>query len=139
MDKIIIDTSAWIESFRPEGDISLKSRVKELIMRGQVLLPGIIKAELLRGTKNKKEFTRLKDLLKGLTHLPVDETFWEKLAEFSFGLLRNGVSVPLVDTYVALLCIENGALLLHRDKHFDLIAQESSLKILSQTGTPLKS
>jgi len=131
MDKVIIDTSAWIESFRPEGDISLKNRVKELITRGQVLLPGIIKAELLRGTKNKKEFARLKDLLKGLTHLPVDEAFWEKLAEFSFGLFRKGVVVPLVDTYIALVCIENGALLLHRDRHFDLIARKSSLKLLS--------
>jgi predicted nucleic acid-binding protein len=37
----------------------------------------------------------------------------------------------LIDTYIALLCIEKNALILHRDKHFDLIAQEFPLKVLS--------
>jgi predicted nucleic acid-binding protein len=35
--------------------------------------------------------------------------------------------VPLTDTYIALLCIENQASLLHRDKHFDMIAQKTKL------------
>jgi predicted nucleic acid-binding protein len=130
MDKAIIDTSAWIESFRPKGDISLRDLVKDLITKGQVLLPGVIKTELLRGTKNRKEYDRLNDLLKGLTYLPVPEEFWERLSAFSFGLFRKGVIVPLIDTYIALLCIENDASILHRDKHFELIARESPLRTL---------
>jgi len=131
MDKIIIDTSAWIESFRPQCDKGLSHLTKDLIIQGNVLLPGIIKAELLRGTKNKREYNRLNELLKGLTYLPVREEFWERLSEFSFKLFRKGVVVPLTDTYIALLCIENDASILHRDKHFDLIARKSSLRVLS--------
>jgi predicted nucleic acid-binding protein len=131
MDNVVIDTSAWIESFRPDGDVSLSGLVKDLILKNKVLLPGIIKAELLRGAKNKKEFNWLNDSLRGLTYLPVLEDFWERLAEFSFGLFRKGISVPLTDTYIALLCIENQASILHQDKHFDLIAQKSSLKTFS--------
>lgn len=130
MDKVIIDTSAWIESFRPECDKAFGNVVKDLIIKGRVLLPGIIKAELLRGTKNRKEYDRLRELLKGLTYLPVAEEFWEKLSEFSFRLFRKGIAVPLNDTYIALLCIENSASILHRDRHFDLIASESLLKVL---------
>jgi len=131
MGNVVIDTSAWIQSFRPDCEVSLSDLVQDLILKGQVLLPGIIKAELLRGAKNRKEFNRLNDSLKGLTYMPVPEGFWERLAEFSFGLFRKGITVPLTDTYIALLCIENQAAILHRDKHFDLIAQKSSLKILS--------
>jgi predicted nucleic acid-binding protein len=131
MGNVVIDTSAWIESFRPDCNVSLSDLVKDLITKNQVLLPGIIKAELLRGAKNKKEFNRLNDSLKGLTYIPVPEEFWDGLAEFSFGLLKKGITVPLTDTYIALLCIENQAALVHRDKHFDLIAHKSSLKILS--------
>ncbi|MFA4909594.1 MAG: PIN domain-containing protein [Desulfobacteria bacterium] len=131
MDKVIIDTSAWIESFRHGGDSVLGDIVRDLVLKGRVLLPGIIKAELLRGVRNKKEFYRLNELLKGLSYLSVPEEFWEKLAEFSFELFRKGVIVPLIDTYIALLCIENGASILHRDKHFDLIAQKSPLRILA--------
>ena len=92
-----------------------------------VLLPGIIKTELLRGAKNKKEYNQLSRMLTGLTYLAVDESFWERLSNFSFQLFRKGITVPLTDTYIALLCIENQASLLHRDKHFDLIARETKL------------
>lgn len=130
MDRVVIDTSAWIESFRPQCDQALAGLVRDLIMRGQVLLPGIVRTELLRGAKNKKEYDRLGDLLNGLTHLSVPDEFWKRLAEFSFGLFRKGVVVPLVDTYIALLCIENTASILHRNKHFDLIAAKSPLLVL---------
>ncbi len=131
MDKVIIDTSAWIESFRPQSDKTFIYLVKDLILKGRVLVPGIIKTELLRGTKNQKEYNKLNDLLKGLEYLPVSEVFWEKLSQFSFKLFRKGVTVPLTDTYIALLSIENDASILHRDKHFDLIAEKVPLKILT--------
>jgi predicted nucleic acid-binding protein len=130
MDKVIIDTSAWIESFRSKANQRFRLLVKDLILQNRVLLTGIIKAELLRGAKTKKEFNRLADMLKGLTYLPVPDTFWDELAQFSFKLFRKGVSVPLTDTYIALLCIENKASILHRDKHFDLIAEKTALKVL---------
>ena len=130
MDKVIIDTSVWIESFRPSADQSLHRIVKDLILRELVLLPGIIKTELLRGAKNKKEFIQLSQLLKGLEYLAVHEDFWERLSEFSFQLFRKGVVVPLTDTTIALLCIENQASILHRDKHYDMIANKTKLKIL---------
>ena len=131
MDKVIVDTSAWIESFRPQSEKTFINLVKDLILKGRILVPGIIKTEILRGTKNKKEYNQLNDLLKGLEYLPVSDDFWEKLSLFSFRLFRKGVTVPLTDTYIALLGIENNASILHRDKHFDLIAEKVPLKILT--------
>jgi predicted nucleic acid-binding protein len=129
MDKVIIDTSAWIDSFRPKADKSFSLLVKDLIIKNRVIMPGIIRTELLRGTKTKSEFNRLSDLLKGITYLPVAEEFWDSLSEFSFQLFRKGISAPLTDTYIALLCIENKIPLLHQDKHFELIAKKTALKI----------
>jgi len=131
MDKVIIDTSAWIESFRPQSEKAFINLVKDLILKGRILVPGIIKTELLRGTKSKKEYNQLNDLLKGLEYLSVSDGFWEKLSRFSYSLFRKGVTVPLTDTYIALLGIENNASILHRDKHFDLIAEKVPLKILT--------
>jgi hypothetical protein len=130
MTRVIVDTSAWVESFQPKGDIKLKEAVKRLITEGKILLPGIIKVEILRGTKSQKEYEKLDELLNSLTYLPVGENFWGQLARFSFDLFRKGIVVPLVDTYIALLAIENNASLLHRDQHFDLIAQKTDLEIL---------
>jgi predicted nucleic acid-binding protein len=131
MDNVIIDTSVWIDSFRPTNDQGIGLLVKDLILKNRVLMPGIIKTELLRGTRTKNEFKRLSDLLKGITYLPVSEAFWVRLSEFSFQLYRKGISVPLTDTYIALLCIENKVSLMHRDKHFDMIAEKTRLEIFS--------
>ncbi len=131
MDSVVIDTSAWIDFFRPSGDSAVKEAIKSLISEQRVLLPGIIKTELLRGTKTKKEFEMLDDLLKGLNYLSVGEDFWVRLPRFSFDLFRKGIIVPLTDTYIALVSIENTASLLHRDKHYDLIARETKLEIMA--------
>ena len=72
----------------------------------------------------------MNQLLKGLAYLAVHEDFWERLSEFSFQLFRKGIAVPLTDTYIALLCMENQASVLHRDMHYDMIAQKTKLKIL---------
>jgi predicted nucleic acid-binding protein len=66
MDWVIIDTSAWIDSFRPKTDKSFSLLVNDLNLKNRVLMPGIIQTELLRGTKTKSEFNRLSDLLKGI-------------------------------------------------------------------------
>jgi predicted nucleic acid-binding protein len=52
------------------------------------------------------------------------------LARFSFDLLREGIVVPLVNAYIALLAIENNASLLHRDQHFNLVAGKTNLTVL---------
>ena len=131
MNKVIVDTSAWIEFFRPQGAAPLREAIKLLISESRILLPGIIRTEILRGTRSREEYEMLDDLLKGLTYLPVAEDFWERLSQFSFDLLRKGLTVPLTDTYVALVAMENNARILHCDKHFDLIAQERRLEIES--------
>ncbi len=130
MTEVIVDTSAWIESFRPKGETRLKEVVTQLISEGKILLPGIIKTELLRGTKSEAEYEMLDELLSGLIYLPVENDFWERLARFSFNLFRDDINVPLTDTYIALLAIEKDVSLLHRDTHFDLIAQKTGLKVL---------
>ena len=49
---------------------------------------------------------------------------------FSFELFKKGMVVPLTDTYIALLAIENNVHIIHKDKHFDSIALKTSLKII---------
>lgn len=130
MSKVIVDTSAWVQSFRPKGSSRLKQIVRQLIIEGNILLPGIIKVEILRGTRSEEEYERLTELLDGLIYLPVEEGFWRRLSRFSFDLFREGVAVPLTDTYIALLSIENNIPLLHCDRHFDLIAEKTGLEVL---------
>ena len=73
----------------------------------------------------------MNELMGGLTYLSVKEDFWDRLSGFSFDLFfRKGVVVPLTDTYIALIAIENNAPILLQDRHFDLIAQKTPLKMV---------
>lgn len=49
VDRVIIDTSAWIEAFRSQGNEKIRNTVQRLLKDTTILMPGIIRTELLRG------------------------------------------------------------------------------------------
>ena len=134
MTDVIVDTSAWIASFRSTAQPVLLKTMKELIGGGRILVPGIIQAELLRGVKNAKEVQSLHSVLSSQKYLRVEESFWQRLGYFTNQLLLQGINVPLPDAYIALLAIENDVELLHFDRHFDLIAGKTKLKVFKLKG-----
>ena len=134
MTDVIVDTSAWIASFRSTAQPVLLKTMKELIGGGCILVPGIIQAELLRGAKNAKEVQSLHSLLTSQKYLCVEESFWQRLGYFANQLFLQGINVPLPDAYIALLAMENDVELLHYDRHFDLIAGKTKLKVFKLPG-----
>jgi predicted nucleic acid-binding protein len=130
MTDVIVDTSSWIASFRSTAQPVLLKTMKELIGGGCILVPGIIQAELLRGAKNAKEVQSLHSVLSSQKYLRVEESFWQRLGYFTNQLFLQGINVPLPDAYIALLAMENDVELLHCDRHFDLIAGKTKLKVL---------
>ena len=129
MTDVIVDTSVWIASFRATVQPVLLKTMRELIGAGRILVPGIIQAELLRGAKNAKEVQSLHSVLSSQKYLRVEESFWLRLGYFTNQLFLQGINVPLPDAYIALLAIENDVELLHYDRHFDLIAGRTKLKV----------
>lgn len=134
MTEIIVDTSAWIASFRSTAQPGLLKTMKELISAGRIIVPGIIQSELLRGAKNAREVQSLHSVLSSQKYMRVEESFWRRLGYFSNQLFLQGINVPLPDAYIALLAIEHDVELLHFDRHFDLIAGKTRLKVFKLPG-----
>ena len=134
MTDVIVDTSVWIASFRATVQPVLLKTMRELIGEGRIVVPGIIQAELLRGAKNAKEVQSLHSVLSSQKYLRIEESFWHRLGYFTNQLFLQGINVPLPDAYIALLAIENDLELLHYDRHFDLIAGKTKLKIYKLAG-----
>ena len=59
------------------------------------------------------------------------ENHWQRAARMGFQLRREGITVPFTDLLIAAVALESGAVLLHRDRHFDYIASQSTLKVES--------
>jgi len=134
MTEILVDSSAWLEFFKPAGKPLFKEVVAGLLKEMTVVIPGIIKVEILRGSRSHQEYEMLDSMLNGVRYLSVSEMFWTRLSSFNYDLSRQGVNVPLTDSYIALLAIENDVELLHCDRHFDLIATKTKLKVFNLPG-----
>jgi predicted nucleic acid-binding protein len=125
---VLVDTSAWIFALRKDFIPSIKNKIEVLLRNDLVLTTGIIKLELLGGTKNEKEFQRLKSSLDSLDYVPIDEIQWTKAYEIAFDLRRKGVTIPSTDILIAACALTADAVVVHADAHFDLIARHVGLK-----------
>lgn len=128
----LIDTSIWIEVLRPGRDgSSLTARVDELLAADVVATTSMVRLELLGGCRSREEWSRLERLLLALHPLTVGEQHWEDAARVGFELRRAGTTVPFTDLLIGSVAMMGGAVLVHRDRHFDAIAARQPLRVES--------
>lgn len=118
---ILVDTSAWIASFKKTGNHSLKEFIKQAIVFGHAVTSPIIILELLQGCRSIEERDSLRIKLESLDILPMTPVVWEQAYELGFSLRRKGLTIPTLDLVIAALAIANNTFLLHHDEHFEMI------------------
>jgi hypothetical protein len=117
---VIADTSVWIPFFnRP--DSPEKAALDLLIDADDVVLVGVVLAELLQGCRAPSERDSLSDALQALPYYEVARSTWLQAGDLSAHLLRKGVTLPLSDLLIAALAIERDCLVYSLDTHFKKI------------------
>ena len=119
MDKVLVDTSAWIEFFRKKEP--WYSAISGLIDDKRICCSGIILAELMQGAKAEKELEVLRDFRHVFEFLEESVDLWQAAGELSNTLQRKGKSVGLSDCYLAASAKAHKVKILTLDKHFDII------------------
>lgn len=74
-DKILIDTSAWIESFKRSGNEKLKEKVIEVLNSFSAVTTNIVILELLQGCRDREEYKAMQSRLEALENLPFRSSF----------------------------------------------------------------
>ena|SRR5712692_1429280 len=134
-DLYLVDSSVWLEVLPGRaGSESLRQRIDGLLTADVVAIVGMVRLELLAGARTDSEWQRLNELLSGLHSLLTDEALWEQAARMGFELRRHGMTVPSTDLVIAAAAVDAGAVLIHRDHHFDQIAAHLPLKIESYSS-----
>lgn len=128
---VLVDTSVWILALRKSPSPVVKDEVEHLLAENRVAIVPVIRLELLGGTKSAGDFQRLKGRLNALHQIPVDEATWEMAAELAFKLRQNGKVIPYIDILIGSAGILSSVLLLHADRHFDLMAEDTDLRVRS--------
>jgi hypothetical protein len=126
--RVLVDTSAWIMSFKKKGNDELKEFLKHSLQEGTAATNELIILELLQGCRNREEFQNLKTRLESLDRVEITKGVWGRTFSLGFSLRRKGVIIPTVDLVIACLAMENSCLLLHHDRHFTMMRSYSVLQ-----------
>ncbi|MEW6107855.1 MAG: PIN domain-containing protein [Nitrospirota bacterium] len=127
-DRILVDTSAWILSFRDSGSQKMKDYLRTAIDSDSVATTKFVILELLQGCKDKKEYDELKSRLDVLATFNITEKTWPIAYESGFLLRRKGFTMPTIDIIMASIAKENKLIILHHDNHLKTICREMGIK-----------
>ena len=122
-DRVLVDTSAWIETLRRNGDADIRASVRAATREGRAVLCDLVLLELWNGAQGADEQRILRELELTVEKVPTSPAVWEAASDLARNCRRAGVSAPATDILIA-ACAEHHRLeILHRDAHFDHIAR----------------
>jgi predicted nucleic acid-binding protein len=127
LDKVLVDTSVWIEFFRKKEPWF--SAVSGLMDEKRICCSGIILAELLQGAKSDKELEILRDFRHVFEFIEESTDLWQAAGELSHTLQRKGKSIGLSDCYLAVSAREYKLKLLSLDKHFAVMRGAAGIEL----------
>lgn len=127
---ILADTSAWVELQRATGS-QIDQRMTALLQEGGLVVTEPVVMEILATSRRAPEVAALRRRLLAFPMLPVGGLdTWERAAVIQRACRARGASVrSMIDCVIAAVAIREGATLLHRDRHFDVIARHTPLRI----------
>jgi len=114
--KIIIDTSIWIEYFKNNQDYV--PFIEDNLNLENILITGLIISELLHGVKSKREYKLLSDSISAIPYAECIYEDWITTGKMLYNLKKKGISVPLTDVLISAIAIRHDASVLTLDKHF---------------------
>jgi len=127
---ILADTSVWIDFLRG-ADSPHRRALHDLIENDEdVCITGIILTEVLQGIRDEKDYKLTREYLLEFSvfHPEGTATYLEAARIYRDCRKRGGTVRKTVDCVIAAICIENGLILLHKDRDFDLIEEHAGLK-----------
>lgn len=127
--RILIDTSVWISYFKNK-DNSLSEKVEDVLKTTDVYVPRVVIAELVQGAKSEKEISVIEEFIEAFNIIDQTDGTWLNAGKLSFSMKRKGVTVNIVDCYIAVLASENSCKIFTLDEHFKDIKKFLKIELL---------
>ena len=128
-NRVMIDTSVWIAYFKGE-DQRLADKVDDTLSSSEVCVPRVVIAELVQGAKTEKEIAVIEGFVEAFSIVDQTDSTWLKAGKLSFSMKRKGITVHLIDCYIAILARENNCKIFSLDEHFREIRRVEKIELL---------
>lgn len=125
MSAVVVDTSAWMD-FLSGGALPT---LEDALTHGAVVVPPIVVAELLSGTRRPAERKAVADLLDDLALHDAPLSHWIRVGDLRRDLRSRGLTVSTPDAHVAQCALDVRGILLTRDAVFSRIAALTPLRV----------
>ena len=128
---ILVDSSVWIDFFSGRAVWQADYLAGQIRDGANIAINGIILTEVLQGIGNDLQHRRVRDHLKPLILLPIDETMFIEAADIYRRLRKLGKTIRKTnDCIIAATAIGHEAALLHNDRDFARIAETEALNTI---------
>lgn len=124
----LIDSSCWVDYYRPGGNERIQAAVAEAIEADDAAICGMIRIEILGYIARQAEYDAVSEDFSGLHDLPLTAREFTSAVTLGHALRAKGDSVPATDLLIAAAAIRHNALLIHCDRHFLTIGKYSNLR-----------
>ena len=119
---VIADSNIWIEYLRnPNTDVGLA--FQSLLESNQILLTGVVFAEVLQGARNRPNYNSIFSRLNELPFQEMTKVTWSLAGRIGFRLRREGRLIPMTDLAIAASALEGDHEVYSLDEHFDRIQE----------------
>ena len=119
--KVLIDTPVWSIVFRrperPENAVILE-QVGALIKAGLAAIIGPVRQELLSGIKEKAQFDRMRDELRGFVDISITTDDYETAASFCNACRSRGIQGSPIDFLICAIAVRHDLAILTTDADF---------------------
>jgi predicted nucleic acid-binding protein len=120
---LLIDTSAWVEAMRRRGDEATRKEVYVALRTGRARFCDMVRLELWNGIGGDVERKWLEELEQSVETVSTGDTVWAEARRLAAETRRQGFSLPATDLLIAACSRVHGLEILHRDGHFDRLAE----------------
>jgi len=114
----LIDTSAWIDYFKPFGNVEVRQRVASALEANEAVWCEMVFLEL-QGSPNTGQSVAISLLAQVIPMVHIDADCWSQACEFAKLCHSSGRPVPNTDALIYSTAKRHGCKALHNDKHFD--------------------
>ena len=132
---VLVDTSIWSLALRRTSKKQTRKQalvvdeLRGLIDERRAVVCGPVRQEVLSGIADKRQFDRLKELMRPFEDLPIHTKTYELAAEFFNQCRKHGVQGSHIDLLICATAKQNRASVFSTDRDFERYAGHCGLEL----------